>query len=499
MNDLPATTVDSLFKHRAAKSATAPFIHFNDTTCTYAECDALIDDAARAIRSMARVEQRFVGLMSTNRPEFVVAYFAILRAGGKVVPINPALGPEEIRYVIEDACIPLLLHPEGIKANLPGARVPLLRRDGVALDATRIDAALQTNPPRFPDDITTVAACIYTSGTTGRPKGALLTHAAIMHNARMCAHGLGSRDGEECLVTVLPLFHAFSASACLMHAVWTGARLILLEQFQPHEILNLMARCKATVFLGVPAMYAVLANAQDTPEIPSWRLCVSGGAPLPMAVSDAFTAKFGMPIHEGDGPTECGPATSINPVDGVAKVGTIGLPLCDVEMKIVDEENNELPDNTVGEIVVRSPSNFIGYLNQPEETAKTLVNAWVHTGDLGTRDDDGYFSIVDRKKDMLIVGGLNVYPREVEEYIHDHPAIAEAAVIGAPDDIRGQIPAAFVALKEGKSLTLADLKSFLRKRIAGYKIPRQLHILDALPRSATGKILKTLLRNRVCD
>jgi len=248
------------------------------------------------------------------------------------------------------------------------------------------------------------------------------------------------------------------------------------------------------VFLGVPAMYAVLTQLDDAPAIPSWRLSIAGGAPLPPAVFAAFQQRFGMPIHEGDGPTECGPATSINPIGGVVKVGTIGVPLPEVAMNIVDDDLRPLPDNAAGEIVVRSPSNFIGYLNQPEATARTLVDGWVRTGDVGIRDADGYFRIVDRVKDMLIVGGLNVYSREVEEYVARHPAVREAAVVGAPDALRGEVPIAFVVARAGCALTTAELRTFLRGKLAAYKIPKHVHCLAELPRNATGKILKTTLR-----
>ena len=488
------THIDEMFRTQVARDPSRPFIHFAGGTLTYGDVDSLVARVAGALTAAADVRGRFVGLTSPNRPEFVAAYLAILRAGGKVAPLNPRLGPDEVRYMVGDANMPLIVHPPDIETKCGGVAQPMLETGPFRLACTAVPAAMQGSPPRFPVDIADVAVCIYTSGTTGRPKGALLTHAALLHNAAICAHGLRSTISGECLVAVLPLFHAFAASACMLHAMLTGSRLLVVEQFHPQDVLRMMAEHEATVFLGVPAMYGVFAGLDTPLRIPSWRLCISGGAPLPVAIATAFATKFGMAIHEGDGPTECGPATSINPVGGPVKTGTVGVPLRDVEMKIVDDTMRDLPDGTVGEIVVRSPSNFIGYLNQPEETAVTLVDGWVRTGDLGHRDADGYFSIVDRKKDMLIVGGLNVYTREVEDYVQQHPAVADVAVVGEMDGLRGEVPVAYVSLKKGATLDLPTLKAFLRERIAGYKIPRRLHVLEAMPRNATGKILKTVLR-----
>jgi long-chain acyl-CoA synthetase len=490
MNTLEISHIDELFKSCVEKNAGSPFIYFNGETFSYGRCDELIEKTAKKIPN---AENKFIGLISSNRTEFVIGYLAILRAGGKVVPINPKLGAEEIEYIVTDANVGFIIHFGEIPLNLPFES--LVIDSECKLNLTVTEGIFKSLPITFPEIIDDVAVCIYTSGTTGRPKGALLTHSAVIQNAKICSEGLDCTLENECFVAVLPLYHAYAASACLIQSMWTKSKMLIIETFNPPEVLRQMEEHKATAFLGVPAMYAVLANLKNVPKIPEWRLCVSGGAPLPEAVNNAFVEKFKIQIHEGDGPTECGPVTSINPVGGKIKVGTIGIPLAGVEMKIVDAASTELIGNEVGEIIVKSPSNFIGYLNQPEESAKTIVDGWVYTGDLGTKDEEGYFSIVDRKKDMLIVGGLNVYPREVEEYIYHHPAVAEAAVIGESHEIRGEIPVAFVSLKEEESLTLADLKSFLKDKIAKYKTPRKLHVLDSLPRNSTGKILKTVLRN----
>ena len=489
MGNQQVFSINQLFRNCISENANLPFVHFNDKTYSYEQCNQLIEETTK---EMNISDNQFVGLISSNRLEFVIAYLAILYSGGKVVPINPKLGAEEVKYIVKDANISAIVHYGEIPLDL--SYKVLIDNPECQLNITSTADKYNSSPITYPENIDDVAVCIYTSGTTGRPKGALLTHSAVIANAQMCAQNLSCQTKQECFVTVLPLFHSYAASTCLIQSICTGSSMLIIEAFNPVEVLRQMEVYKATALFAVPAMYAVLANLENTPTLPNLRLAISGGAPLPEVVNNAFVNKFNIPIHEGDGPTECGPVTSINPIDGKIKVGTIGTPLIGVEMKVVDETGSEVTNNEVGEIIVKSPSNFIGYLNQPEESAKTIVDDWVFTGDLGIQDDDGYFSIIDRKKDMLIVGGLNVYPREVEEYIYHHEDIAEVAVIGEQHELRGEVPIAFISLKEDKSLTLTDLKAFLKDKIAQYKIPKKVHIVEALPRNATGKILKTVLR-----
>lgn len=489
------TRIDEILKERASAMPEKAFIHFADTTYTYAEVDAAVDAYADMLRTHT-IENRFVGLSAWNTPAFIYGYFAILRAHGRVVPLNPRLGPDEVRYMMKDAHIKACLCADGCTSLLPEECTEENDsfNSNIPLHYYSVPDELQGTAPEFPENLSECAVCIYTSGTTGRPKGAVLTHEALLQNARICTAGLESTYDEECFVTVLPLFHAFAASACMLHALWCASRILLIPEFKPLEVLTSMAQHKATVFLGVPAMYAVLAQIEQPPDIPSWRICVSGGAPMSAAIHSAFQKRYDMDILEGDGPTECGPATSVNPVGGIVKPGTIGLPLPDVEMKIADDDMHELACNEIGEIIVKSPSNFSGYINNPEATKETLVDGWVRTGDVGDCDEDGYFRIVDRKKDMIIVGGLNVYSQEVEYYLSRHPAIQEAAVIGRKDDVRGEVPVAFVALAEGAEWDEAEVRRFLRERIARYKVPKEYIVLETFPRNATGKIMKRELR-----
>ncbi|RLD11424.1 MAG: hypothetical protein DRI44_03625 [Chlamydiae bacterium] len=494
-NLLPTDTLDKLINLKADKFADDIFLIFNDRKFTYSNINSKISNAADTLKNITNVSNKFIALICGNTPEFVVAYFAILRAGAKVVPINPRLGKEELKHILQETQADIIIHPKSLNIKISGDKIPLLIEDVISLEITKLK--LPVKKIGLKTDASNTAACIFTSGTTGKPKGALLSHKAIMHNARMCVDGLESQEKIECFVGVLPLFHAFSASACLMQTIFTGGRLLLIEQFQPLDVLKQMRKHKATVFLGVPAMYAMMAKVENPPCLDNLRQCISGGAPLPDTVFNAFYKKFNIKICEGDGPTECGPATSINPLSGKIKVGTIGLPLCDVEMKIVDMNEIEKPNNEVGEIIVKSPSNFSGYLNQPDETAKTLKNGWVFTGDLGFKDDDGYFTIVGRKKDMLLVGGLNVYPTEIEEYLRMHPQIEDVAVVGKNCGIRGEIPVAFIITRNGENLSFADIKEFLNNKIANYKIPKKIIVIDDLPRNATGKVQKKILREQI--
>jgi long-chain acyl-CoA synthetase len=295
------------------------------------------------------------------------------------------------------------------------------------------------------------------------------------------------------------LFHAFAGTVCQHAALFCGSRFTCIEQFHPARVLELLETAGITVFPGVPAMFVALLQfgAERTQAFAKVRLCVSGGAPMPVAVMQAFEQRFNTVIIEGDGPTECSPVTSVNPPNGPRKVGTIGVALPGVEMRIFDDQDREMPVNEVGEIVVRGENVMLGYHNQPEATAEAMRSGWYHTGDLGRVDGDGYFTIVDRKKDMLIVGGLNVYPREIEELLYTHPAVADAAVIGAPDPLRGEEVVAVIALKPEVQANAREIREFCRRSLANYKVPRRVVFREALPRSGTGKVLKRLLRKEM--
>jgi long-chain acyl-CoA synthetase len=503
--------LSDVIRRGAERHPDRPAILFNETVVTYGDLGRQVNRLAHALDRRGIAAGDRVALLLPNSPVTTVAYFGAIAAGAVVVPANPLLKAAELSHIWRDSDVRLVIAAPSLLetarealASLAPPRTLVSTGDQhdtpeevVTLGELVAEGAEAPPPPsRASED--DPAVCLYTSGTTGKPKGALLSHRNLLANCRQIAVAL-RLTADDNMLCVLPLFHSFGATVCQNTPLHGGARLTLVETFHPLRVLEVIERARPTVFPGVPAMYAAILKIppERKADLSSLRACLSGGAPMPLSVMQAFEARFGAPILEGDGPTECSPATSINPLGGVRKRGTIGLPLEGVEMRIVADDDRELPDGEVGEIVVRGENVMLGYHNQPEATAEAMRGGWYHTGDLGTRDSDGYFSIVDRKKDMLIVGGLNVYPREVEEVLYAHPAIADAAVIGAHDALRGEMPLAVVALKPGFVATAPELTSWCRGRLANFKVPRKVLVRESLPRSATGKILKRLLRKEL--
>jgi long-chain acyl-CoA synthetase len=340
-----------------------------------------------------------------------------------------------------------------------------------------------------------VAVCLYTSGTTGRPKGALLSHRNLVANLESFRAVLHVTQ-DDVFLAALPLFHAYGGTVLFLEPLSVGATIVLEPRFVPETILRAMVEQRVTFFAGVPSMYAVLAAMpRSAVDLSALRLCVSGGAPLSVEVAEAFEARYGLPIYEGYGPTECAPVLTVNPPLGKRKLGSVGPPIPQVELRVVDEHGTLLPVGEIGEIVARGPNVMQGYLNRPAATAEVLRDGWYHTGDLGRVDEDGYYYIVDRKTDLILVGGLNVYPREVELVLGNHPAVAEVAVIGIPDPVRGEVPKAFVIPRDEQQIAVQDLLQWCRQRLANYKVPRSIVVVPDLPRTVTGKILKAEIRS----
>jgi len=346
-----------------------------------------------------------------------------------------------------------------------------------------------------PDDI---AVIIYTSGTTGKPKGAMLTHSNIMLNTVISAD-LGTVTENDTQIIVLPLFHIFAMTVLMNSGIYRGAHNILLPRFDAGAVFGLMQKHEVTIFAGVPTMYWGMVNFDpsefDVEKITkSLRVCFSGGASLPVQVLKDFEAKFNVPIMEGYGMSEGSPVVTFNHKNKVRKPGSIGTPVWGVEVKLVDDDGNEVPVGEKGELLYRGHNVMKGYYNKPEATAKTIRNGWLHSGDVATKDEDGYYYIVDRTKDMIIRGGLNVYPREVEEVMMKNESVSMVAVIGVPDDKFGEEIKAFVILKPDQNITEAELQAYTKENIASYKYPRHIEFVESLPTSATGKILKKELR-----
>ncbi len=501
---------------------------YQDVEITYADLALSVDCLAFGLGEMGIEPGQRISLLLPNCPEFVYGYFAAAALGAIVVPVNPLLKPAELDYIWRDADVRLVITIPQLLPLVEAARkeLPELRRvvctvgrgglpDPAAADAIAGFAALEDimadgaramrdgvsptfdeerNRGRHENDC---AVVIYTSGTTGRPKGAMLSHRNLTRNVEQTRARLHFTDADRFL-TLLPLFHAFAATVCMNVCLAAGSASLLMESFAPARVLEGIRRHGITIFPAVPAMFnALLMVAKGPQDLVPVRFFVSGGAPLPVATLEALESKFGIPVLEGDGPTECSPVTSVNPIEGPRKAGSVGTAVPGVEIAIVDDDDRPLPVDAIGEIVVRGDNVMLGYLNQPEATAEAMKNGWYHTGDLGKIDADGYVYIVDRKKDMVITSGLNVYPREVEEALYTHPAVQDAAVIGVPDAMRGEAVVAVVVRKPEAEVTDRDLLRHCREVLANYKVPQRVIFRDALPRGGTGKVLKRLLKKEL--
>lgn len=440
-----------------------------------------------------------VSLWLKNCPEFVPALFAVLQAGATVVPINNFLKPDEIQHILEDAGVEVIITDQSMAEHLPeltSLRPQLkfwLVEEFAKPENQKTVLMIPSHLPFPVPQTDDVAVIIYTSGTTGRSKGAMLTHGNLLHNVDSCRQVLAAVDHDRFLV-LLPMFHSFMLTVGVLLPLLVGGSMVLVRSLHPPKsIIQEIYQRQATILPAVPSFFRTLAGATLPPGLPL-RICISGGAPLPVEILRAFNRTMPLPLIEGYGLSEASPVVSMNPIKGPCKEGSIGKPIPGVEISVQDDEGNILAVGQTGEICVRGGNVMRGYWNQPEATAKALRNGWLLTGDIGHGDTDGYFYITDRKKDMLIVNGINVYPREIEEIIYQIPGVKEAAVVGMPDARRGEHPVAFVAANEGVSLEEKTILHFIRQKLADYKVPKKVTFMPALPRNATGKVLKTSLR-----
>ncbi len=424
-----------------------------------------------------------IGLLAPNVPAFPVIFYGALRLGAVVVPLNPLLKEREIAYHLSDSGSRLLFAWAGFgEAAERGAQAAGAEHVPIVPAGLPEGEPLRDVAERAADD---PAVIIYTSGTTGTPKGAVLTHHNLLDSAEV-AVALVDSGPHSVVLGTLPLFHAFGMGSGLNAMMRAGGSITLLPRFDAAKALEIIERDRVDIFLGVPTMYAALLHhpERERYDASTLRLCVSGGAAMPVEILRGFEAAFGCKVLEGYGLSETAAMASFNPPDRERKPGSIGVPVTGVEMRLVDEHDG------VGEIAIRSPHVMKGYFGRSQATAEVLRDGWLHTGDLARVDEDGYYFIVDRKKDLIIRGGFNVYPREIEEVIYEHPAVREAAVIGVPHDQLGEEVAAAVALKPGADATPEELVAYVKERVAAYKYPRQVWIFDELPKGATGKILK---------
>lgn len=504
-----AISLPRRLKQSVMRYSAQPAIYFNGQTLLYSELDQNTDNIAASLAGRGLKKGDRVGLYCINCDIFAMVYFGILKAGCIVVPINLLLNPKEVAFILKDAGAVALFYHEAFAPALPLIReacpaIGLAACIGShkAAESDLFFDELRTSKAPVPDIAFTpeenLAVILYTSGTTGRPKGAMLTHHNLISNADSVIEALKLTPGTETFLVVLPMFHAFAATAGMIVPLLSGSALVPLSKFEPMHVADTIAATRATIFLGVPSMYNLFLRmpGEYVAKFASLKYCVSGGAAMPMEIMAQFEDMFGKNIYEGDGPTECSPVTCVNPIYGRRKPGSVGMSIPGVQMRILDENGKELPHGQVGEICVRGPNIMKGYWKLPDETREAFFGEWFRTGDLGTEDDDHYFCIVDRKKDMIIVNGMNVYPRIVEELLYKFEPVRECAVVGEFHELHGEIPVVYITLKEGFTITEAEVRAHCRDSLGRHEVPRKVYFMTELPKNAAGKIIKRALCKR---
>ncbi len=483
----------------AASAERAPeqtVIRHDERTLSYQELDRAARGVAQALRDRGLAPGDHVAIMVPNVPEFTIAYFGILYAGCTVVPLNVLLTAPEVAYHVTDSASKLLIaHPQfGAPAREGAAEagVALVWADGDEQPLLRELSATEPVAGVHATAADDTAVILYTSGTTGKPKGAELTHANLLLNCALVMPRLLPLAPDDVALAALPLFHSFGQTCIQNASIAAGGSFTLLPRFTPEDAFEIMQRDRVTLFAGVPTMYFALLHHEggERYDLSSLRYCLAGGSALPVEVMRAFEEKYPVQILEGFGLSETSPVASFNVLDRPRVPGSIGYPVWGVEMCILDDADRPVADGEPGEICIRGHNIMKGYLNRPDANTEALRNGWFHSGDIGVRDADGAFFIVDRKKDMIIRGGFNVYPREIEEVLYAHPAIIEAAVIGVQHERHGEEVKAVVVLAPRHELTAEELIAYTRERLAAYKYPRLVQFVESLPKGPTGKILK---------
>lgn len=511
---IPDEPITEILKKSITHYGDNPALYFYGNEMTYKRLGELVDSFTAALQQEAFEQGERVAIMLPNCPQYVISYYGILQAGGIVTQLNPMLVEKELEYILNDSDAETIIIYEhllpvlrSIIENTSVKRIITVNfegkdtRDSVAIEfnsflkrAKQLPVEVAFNPS---EDI---AVLQYTGGTTGRSKGAMLTHRNLFANVLQTYEYF--RDtmelGKERTLTAIPLFHVYGMTSAMNLSIFIGAKSILLPKFEIREVLQTIKETKPTSFPGVPTMYIALINHPDVEAygLDSIRTCNSGSAPMPVELLKKFQEKTGAKILEGYGLTETSPTTHCNPSFGNRKPGSVGIGVPSTDYKIVDleEGSKELPPGEIGEVIIKGPQVMKGYWNMPEETENALRDGWLYTGDIAYMDEEGYLFIVDRKKDLIIASGYNVYPRDVEEVIYQHPAVQEAVAIGVPDSYRGETVKAVIVLKDGMKCDEEELIAFCKKNLSAYKVPRIIEFRKELPKTAVGKILRRQIR-----
>jgi long-chain acyl-CoA synthetase len=493
-----------VMKTAAEKAPNKVYLKYGKVKLTFSGFAAAASKVSAGLMKLGVKKGDRVAMLLNNSIEFVVAYFAVLNAGAEVVPLNTFLKLEEVMYILKDCGAKVFITSPDFTDQLKGMNVN---------EAASLEHVVTTGPieglksvefhflyepapaavPAAAISDTDTAVIIYTSGTTGHPKGAMLSHRNLVSNVDSSRRAIKILKNDK-FITFLPMFHAFTNTVCVLIPLYMQCSMIIIKSIQPFSnILKAIMFDRISIFVAIPQVYNVLAGK----KIPGFfrlinpiRVCVSGAAPLAAETLRKFEEKLKVPLIEGYGLSEASPVVSVNPLDGVRKAGSVGPAVPDVQVRIADENGNFMKQGEVGEIAVSGPNIMKGYFNRQVETDEILRNGWLYTGDIGKIDEDGYIYIVDRKKDLILVNGMNLYPREVEEVLYKHEAVQDAAVVGIKDAAHGELPVGVIQLKEGASATEHELRKFCKPHLAAFKVPHRFEFWKEMPRTGTGKILK---------
>ena len=513
--EYPTITLSEALHQTTAKYPNNTAFIFADKQWTYREFNDLASQMPNALLSLGLSIGDPVGIYLPNCPQFIISYYGILRSGGIAVPINPLLTGDDLSFIIKDSGMKVIITCSDLLAPLEQAKVEDLMiisteiqdllsskskfpRPSPHLSFEQLIHEAPGTDPQVKINHQSVANLQYTGGTTGRSKGAVLTHANLIANTLQFRQWFKNvyEDGDGRFLGVIPFFHIYGLTTSMNGPIISGSSIILHSRFDINEIMQSITKYKPNLFMGVPAMYAAIAMRETQEyDLSSIRACVSGSSSLPPVIQERFEKATGGKLVEGYGLSESSPIVTVNPIYGTVKPGSIGIPISDTKVKIVDPDTGEeiSEPGRIGELLVKGPQVMREYWNKPEETELVLVDGWLHTGDLVHMDEDGYIFVADRLKDMIIMGGEKVYPRELEDFLYTHPAIKEVAVTGMPHPLRGEVPKAFVVLKEGNAITEKELRKYCIAHLSRFKVPK-IQIIDALPRNSVGKVLRRLLR-----
>ena len=508
--DVPYKTIAELWNERASRLADKTYLHFRERAWSYAEMNLQAEKAAGLLKSLEAQRGEHVAVLVPNSPEFLFLWFGAMKGGFTAVTINTLLKAEELAYIIDDCDARILVATPAfrrlLEPVLPGLskleHVVLTEPDTQSSGYKLLPEEMQRAEPYAAAGLTgsDKASMIYTSGTTGHPKGVILSHGNILYNSYV-THQMIDLEESDTALCIMPLFHVNAQIASMMSTLWAGASVVLEDGFKPRSFIGTLKQYRCTTFSGVPTIYNFLNEMKEAEgeDLSFLKACICGAAPMPVEVFNSFEQKFKGKIIEGYGLSEGTCVSSLNPLRGKRKIGSIGLSIPGQEMRIVNAnvegQNIFLPDDTIGEIVIRGPNMMQGYYKKEEANRTALVDGWLHTGDLGTRDSEGYFYITGRKKEMIIQGGENIYPKEIEEVLYKFDPVLECAIVGIPDAKYGEVVGAFIIPKEGASITAAEVRAYLREKIANYKMPKVIEFVQSFPKTATGKIQK----NRIVE